>query len=202
MQDSYVIFTGRPNAGKSSMINALTGLKLPTGKRPGTTTDINEYPIANGLVLADMPGYGTKLGASKGWEDMTKEKILDFIFNNRDSIVLCVHVLNITTFIETTERLAKKGFVNLDMEMVNYIYDTVQEFPLVAANKIDKSSEQEVIENLEAFLEMLSTVNPIISRNNVYPISAKKGTGIGQLKDTFYRTLVSKGWRNPFEYIR
>jgi GTP-binding protein EngB required for normal cell division len=202
MQDSYVVFSGRPNAGKSTTINALTGLKLPTGKKPGTTTDINMYPIAQGLVLADMPGYGTKHGASKKWESMTKEKILDFIFENRDNIVLCVHVLNITTFIETTERLAKKGFVNLDVEMINYIHDTIQEYPLIAANKIDKSSEQEVIDNLEAFLNAISSSNPIIAKNHVYPISAKKGTGVGQLKDVFYKTLVSKGWRNPFEYIR
>lgn len=202
MQDSYVIFTGRPNAGKSTVINVLTGLKLATGKKPGTTTSIDKYPIAQGLVLVDMPGYGTKISAGKEWESQTKERILDFIFDNRDSITLCVHVMNIATFIETTERLAKKGFVNLDVEMVNYIHETIEGFPLIAANKIDTRSEKEVIDNLEAFLREISQDAPIIARNHVYPVSAKKGIGIGPLKDVFYKTLVSKGWRNPFEYIR
>ena len=164
MPEYYVIFTGRPNAGKSTAINALTGLKLAIGKRPGTTKSIDKYVIAKDLVLVDMPGYGTKVDAGRVWEDRTKDKILDFIFANRDSIVLCVHVMNITTFIEATKRLAKKGFVNLDVEMVNYIHDTIGEFPFVAANKIDKGSEQEVTDNLEAFLQRVTQGTPLLAR--------------------------------------
>jgi GTP-binding protein EngB required for normal cell division len=149
-----------------------------------------------------MPGYGTKVGAGRVWEDRTKEKILDFIFDNREKIVLCVHVINITTFIETTERLARKGFVNLDVEMVNYIHDTIEEFPFIAANKIDKGSEQKIKENLEAFLDSIAHGSPKLARDHVFPISAKKGIGVGYLKDKIVKTLLVKGWRDPFEYIR
>ena len=115
MPSSYVVFTGRPNSGKSTTIRALTGLKVRAGKRPGTTTSIDRYQIARDLFLVDMPGYGRKVDASRRWEDETKNRILDFIEDEADSIVLAVHVVNITTFMETEARLAKKGIMSLLM---------------------------------------------------------------------------------------
>ncbi len=202
MSESYVIFTGRPNAGKSSTIRALTGLKVPTGKKPGTTTRINQYEIAQDLYLVDMPGYGTKVGATKKWEDKTKDAILDFIEANADQIIAAVHVLNITTFIETEQRLAKKGFISIDVEMVQYLEEKLGEYPLVAANKIDKGREDEVIENLEAFIHNLTDGVPENATGYVYPISARNDIGIGELKNQLVSSLYKKGFKKPFEYIR
>jgi GTP-binding protein EngB required for normal cell division len=202
MPDSYVVFTGRPNSGKSTTIRALTGLKVTTGKRPGTTTSINKYQIAQGLFLVDMPGYGRKVDASRRWESETKDSILDFIEREAANIALTVHVINITTFLETEARLAKKGFINLDVEMVGYLHDTLGEFPLVAANKIDKGGEDEVTANLEAFIDRITGGAPSEAAGYVFPVSAKHGVGVGPLKDRFVKTLVAKGFRNPFEYIR
>jgi GTP-binding protein EngB required for normal cell division len=202
MPERYVIFTGRPNSGKSTTIRALTGLKVRIGKRPGTTTSIDKYPIAQDLSLVDMPGYGRNLDASRGWEDETKDTILDFIEREADSIVLAVHVVNITTFLETEARLAKKGFISLDVEMVGYLHETLGEFPLVAANKIDKGNERDVTANLEAFLDRITGGAPIEASDYVFPVSAKLGVGVGPLKDCIVKTLAAKGFRNPFEYIR
>ncbi|MBN2335048.1 50S ribosome-binding GTPase [Candidatus Bathyarchaeota archaeon] len=202
MPECYVIFTGRPNAGKSTVIRALTGLKVRVGKRPGTTTSIDRYPIAQDLTLVDMPGYGRKLDATRNWEDRTKDKILDFIEREAGNIALAVHVLNITSFIETEERLAKKGFISLDVEMVGYLHDTIGEFPLVAANKIDKGRESDVLLNLDAFTQRIAGDDPEAASGFVFPVSAKKGVGVGALKERFMKTLASKGYRNPFEYIR
>ena len=202
MPDSYVIFTGRPNAGKSTAIKALTGLKVRTGKKPGTTTRIQKFPIARELMLVDMPGYGRRVGGGKGWEDRTKDMILDFIEDNRGSIVASVHVVNIGTFIETTERLGKKGFINLDVEMIRYINDTVGDFPLVAANKIDRSSEADVTMNLDALVEDLMDSLPGSPDENIYPVSLKLGVGVGSLKQALVKKIISLGWGSPFEYIR
>ena len=138
MPEQYIIFTGRPNAGKSTTIRALTGVKVPIGKRPGTTKKINKYQIGNDLYLVDMPGYGRKLGAHKSVEDRTKDKILKFIEKEVDNIVAAVHVFNINTFIETEKRLARKGFISIDIEMVQYIAENLGELPFVAANKLTR----------------------------------------------------------------
>jgi GTP-binding protein EngB required for normal cell division len=202
MPDSYVIFTGRPNAGKSTVIRALTGLKISIGKRPGTTTKINKYQISQDLYIVDMPGYGTKIDATKRWEDKTKDRILDFIEQYADDIVAVVHVLNISTFIETEERLAKKGFISIDVEMIQYLEENLAEYPLVAANKIDKGNDSEIMQNLDAFLNSLSDGEPQTVASYVFPISAKKGVGIGALKNELVSRLYKSGFMNPFDYIR
>jgi GTP-binding protein EngB required for normal cell division len=202
MSEEYVIFTGRPNSGKSTTIRALTGLNVTVGKRPGTTSRINKYPIAKGLTLVDMPGYGRKLGASKVTEDMIKDKILDFIENNKSNIIVTVHVINIPTFIEVEERLAKKGYISLDVEMVDYLHKTLGEYPLIAANKIDKGKEKEIVRNLEAFVKRISENEPKQVSNYVFPVSAKLGIGIGALKTEFRRRILDRGYNSPFELIR
>jgi GTP-binding protein len=55
-----VAFIGRSNVGKSSFINAITGQKdlCRSGSSPGVTRKINLFLINNGLLFADLPGYG------------------------------------------------------------------------------------------------------------------------------------------------
>ena len=201
MPERYVVFTGRPNAGKSSLIRALTGLKPPVGKRPGTTASIKRYPVAPGLILVDMPGYGSSARGNKTWEDRAKDSILGFLEENAGSIVAAVHVVNITTFLEAEERLARKGYLSLDVEMVGYIRHTLGETPLVAANKIDKGSEEDVVANLEAFISRVAGGEEDV-RQHVFPVSAKTGDGVGALRGRLVEGLRRAGFRDPLGDLR
>jgi GTP-binding protein EngB required for normal cell division len=200
-QDDLLIFTGRPNAGKSSVISAITGLKLDVGKRPGTTTSFDKYRMAKGLILVDMPGYGVKAGASKRWEDRVKDQILDFVQENAGRIILTVHVINISTFIEVERRLAKKGFISLDVEMVRFLRDTLEHHPLVATNKIDKINKEGLSKNLLTFMNRLSGNRPELVEDYIFPVSAKTGEGMGDLKNAIHQILVEKGHLRPFDYV-
>jgi GTP-binding protein len=55
-----VALAGRSNVGKSSLLNALTGVKglARTSKTPGRTQSINLFAVGQSLALADLPGYG------------------------------------------------------------------------------------------------------------------------------------------------
>jgi GTP-binding protein len=55
-----VAFAGRSNAGKSSVINAITGQNrlAKISKTPGRTQLINFFPVNEDVRLVDLPGYG------------------------------------------------------------------------------------------------------------------------------------------------
>jgi len=194
--EAYLVFTGRPNSGKSSLIRLLTGLRVVIGKMPGTTSRIERYPIASGLTLVDMPGYGRSLRSSREREEETKDAILGFLRDNAGGIALVVHTVNVSTFLETEARLGRKGFIPLDVEMVQYMRRDLGLRVLVAANKIDKGGTEEIMENLEALRGQLGPTVP------VYPVSARTGEGVGELKAEVHRRLVERGFRSPLELLR
>jgi GTP-binding protein len=70
-----VAFVGRSNAGKSSLLNALTGRKslARVSQTPGATRQINFFDLGATLMLADLPGYGfAKVSKTEAaaWQEM------------------------------------------------------------------------------------------------------------------------------------
>jgi len=68
-------FVGRSNAGKSSLVNALTGRKAlaRVSQTPGATRQINFFNLGNRLMLVDLPGYGSakrSKTAAQNWQEM------------------------------------------------------------------------------------------------------------------------------------
>ena len=199
MQEKYIVFTGRPNAGKSSLVKELTGLKIPTGKRPGTTRKVTKYPLNDNLVLIDLPGLGKMSRASKQLEEKVNQQIIEFLESNTQNILLAIEVLDITTFLEVTWRLEKKGIMSVDVEMVKFLEEILGEYPLIAANKIDKTNSYELEANLKEFIYRINIGSPTNLEKKIFPISVKKGTGLGELKDTIHSILVEKGYKTPFK---
>ena len=195
----FVVFTGRPNAGKSSIIRQVVGLDVTTGKRPGTTRKITKYPLSDGLVLVDMPGFGRMMGISKKREGKINDQIIKFLEANAQSVATAIHVLDISNFLEVTRRLEAKGFISVDLEMVQFVAKVTGEFPLVAANKIDKTDEMGLATNLTEFTYRVNQEPRTTVVEHVFPVSAKTGKGLGALKEAMHARLVAKGYRTPFK---
>lgn len=198
MEERYLIFTGRPNSGKSSIIRRITGLKTKSGKRPGTTRRVSIYPLSRGLFLVDMPGYGRMTGVSKSRVEMVKDEIVDFIESKGKDIALAVHVLDISTFLEVAWRMEKKGLIPLDLEMIQYLEESTGEPPLVAANKIDKLDEDPA-PLLAELRRRIAEGHPSGLDCRIFPLSAKTGEGLGALKDAIHKRLRDEGFRTPFK---
>jgi len=197
MSERYLVFTGRPNSGKSIIIRKITGLKTRSGKRPGTTRRVSTIPLSQGLSLVDMPGYGRITGAAKDYTENVKDDITDFIEEKGGDIVLAVHVLDLSTFMEVALRQERKGLIPLDQEMIHYLRESTGEPPLVAANKIDKvgGKRDPLLEELRL---LIASGDPSEPDCPIFPVSAKTGEGMGALKDAIHRRLVEEGFRTPF----
>jgi GTP-binding protein EngB required for normal cell division len=146
-----------------------------------------------------MPGFGRMIGASKRLENRINVRIIRFFEFNAQNIVLAVHVLDISTFLEVTWRLEKKSVISVDVEMVQFLEKTLGEFPLVAANKIDKTGDKKIDTNLKEFRHRISYGHPSTVAGYVFPVSAKTGEGLGALKSAIHERLVAEGYRTPFK---
>lgn len=70
-----IAFVGRSNAGKSSLVNALTGRKslARVSQTPGATRQINFFNLGGKLMLVDLPGYGFAKRSkteAQSWQEM------------------------------------------------------------------------------------------------------------------------------------
>ena len=82
-----VLFCGRTNVGKSTLINALTGKKLAfSSKKAGKTRLLNYFLVDSKFYLVDSPGYGSTSYATQNtiffagmMEDYAKDKSLKSI---------------------------------------------------------------------------------------------------------------------------
>ena len=67
ISSNEIAFAGRSNAGKSSLLNALTGRSrlARVSQTPGRTRQINFFDLGGRLTVADLPGYGFARASKK-----------------------------------------------------------------------------------------------------------------------------------------
>jgi GTP-binding protein len=101
-----IVFSGRSNVGKSSLINCLVNQRnfARVSKKPGKTQTINFFNIDNQFYLVDLPGYGfarrSKLQKSN-WD----KGIEDYILNSRELLVVFVLIDSKVGVKENDQRL-------------------------------------------------------------------------------------------------
>ena len=132
-----VVFAGRSNVGKSSVINALTGRKslARVGNAPGKTRSANYFLLDNRLYFVDLPGYGyakVSHGMKEAWAEL-----MESFFQEFDCISLGVMVVD-----------ARHKPTALDVDMAGYFQQTCLPW-MVLANKADKLKKNELARQLE-----------------------------------------------------
>ncbi len=167
-----IIFAGRSNVGKSTLIGALTGKKLRTGRRPGVTRKMLHIPYQD-VQITDMPGFGFMRGVSEESMDAIKDNIVHYIEDNAENIAFAVMVVNAGSFAGIVDRWNNRNEIPIEVELFDFLHELNIDV-IVAANKIDKV--QDVNETLDGIAERLGMLPPWRQWLDVIvPVSAKKG---------------------------
>ncbi len=160
-----IVFAGRSNVGKSSLINKLVNRKslARVSSQPGKTATINFYNVVDAR-LVDLPGYGFAK-VSRDEKARWSQLIDDYFAQGRD-IKLAV------LLVDSRHKPSAD-----DMMMLDYLAET--ELPtLIVLTKVDKLKPTERKKRMESFPDELG-----VPADAFLPVSAETGEGIEELKD-------------------
>lgn len=166
-----VVFIGRSNVGKSSLINSLYGKVAYVGKTPGKTKLLNFFDVDGKYTVCDVPGYGF---ANRSYDELIAfGQMMEDYFARRDALKLCVSILDI-----------RHKPTKDDMEMLSFLKESQIPY-LIVLNKADKISGNERVKNIKMFSELLG----IEAQKLVY-VSTLKKTNIDLLKEKIENYLI------------
>lgn len=156
-----IIFAGKSNVGKSSVINRILNRKnfARVGAHPGKTIHVNYFLIDEKVYFVDLPGYGYASVAKSERERWGK--MMESFFSDPSLIDLGVMIVD-----------ARHKPTKDDVTMADWFHSTGCRL-VVVANKIDKLKKSEITSNLALIRETLS----LAPDSALIPFSAEKGTG-------------------------
>ena len=173
--DKEVIFCGRSNVGKSSLINKLCSQnKLArVSSSPGKTTTINFFQAPENVVLVDLPGYGY---AKRSEKDIIRwSELMESYFSSDRNIVQALILLD-----------SRHKPNSDDMEMIEYFNRF--EIPYWAIlTKTDKLNKSEYIEQVEQYNSILVP----LKCQRIIPFSVKNEVDSENLRNLLSESLNS-----------
>ena len=161
-----IVFSGRSNVGKSSLINKLINRKslARVSAKPGKTVTINFYNLQD-CRLFYLPGYGyAKVSQS---EKLRWSELVEGYFNAQRNVRLVIQIIDMRHSPSAD-----------DLDMIEYLIDSGVCF-LVAATKSDKLNKTERTAQLQSFHEMFSQVEGL----KLIPFSAVNGEGVEEIRN-------------------
>ena len=160
-----VVFSGKSNVGKSSVINCLLRRKnlARVGAQPGKTTNVNYFLVADAVWFVDLPGYGYAR-VPKAERDRWGRLMEDF-FSESDRITVGVQIVD-----------GRHKPTELDC-MMNELFASCGCPRVVVANKWDKLKSSEKEPNLALIAETLDLPENVL----LLPFSAEKKLGREEL---------------------
>ena len=173
-RSGFIAVAGRPNVGKSTLVNALVGEKVAIVSDKPQTTRRAVRGAATGedwqLVLVDLPGVQRP-------RDVLTERMQRRVERELQDADGALFVLNGEQAIGPGDRFIAHALERSPVPVV------------VAVNKVDRLSRARTAAALQAASELRPDAE-------VFPVSARKGSGVGPLREH----LVSLLPPGPFYY--
>lgn len=167
MKSGFVAVAGRPNVGKSTLVNALCGGKVAIVSAVPHTTRRRIFGIANGedyqLVLVDLPGF------QRPFDPLTErmQKTVDSSFEDIDAVLF---VLSARERIGAGDNFIAKRVFALDLPVI------------IALNKVDRLKPSHVVSQIQ-------TAAKLGGFHALHPVSAKTRDGIDELRSDLVELL-------------
>ena len=157
-----VVFAGRSNVGKSSLINRLAGSQklARISSTPGKTRSINFYRLDRSFFFVDLPGYGyAKAGKS---EIREWKRLIERYFHTRPGIVLAIQIVD-----------SRMPPTDSDIQLADWLGRLKIPHMLVAAKSDKLSNNQQ--------REQSRVISKLFGGQPVVMSSAKTGTGCKEI---------------------
>jgi GTP-binding protein Era len=167
VRSGFVAVAGRPNVGKSTLVNALAGGKVAIVSDKPQTTRRRIAGVANGegyqLVLVDLPGFQRPL------DPMTErmQRTVDQAFEDVDAVLF---VLSARDRIGAGDRFIAQRVFSLGVPVV------------IALNKVDRLKPGHIATQMD-------TASKLGDFHALHPVSAKTGDGIDALREELVELL-------------
>lgn len=167
-KSGFVALIGRPNVGKSTLMNTLIGQKIAiTSDKPQTTRNKIQtvYTDERGqIVFEDTPGIHkakTKLG----------EYMVGVVRHTLKDVDIILWIVEASTFIGQSDMQIAENLRSLEKPVV------------LAINKTDK------LKSKEAVLEIIEKYSKLLEFTEIIPLSALKANNTDRLLDILYKYL-------------
>jgi GTP-binding protein Era len=167
LRSGFVAVAGRPNVGKSTLVNALCGGKVAIVSDKPQTTRRRIFGIANAddyqLVLADLPGFQRPL------DPLTEhmQRTVDAAFEDVEGVLF---VLSARERIGAGDRFVARRVFELGVPVV------------IGLNKVDRLKPGHVATQMD-------TASRLGDFRALHPVSAKTGDGVPALRDELVALL-------------
>lgn len=166
-----VAFLGRSNAGKSTLLNSLTGQKrlAHTSSTPGRTQAVNFFRVDGRIVFVDLPGYGyskAPKAVSSGWR-----KVIEAYLRERKKLALGVLLVD-----------SRRGWMESDLELKEWMDFHARPY-VVVATKVDKLNQKERSQSQKA-------LRAHYPEGELIWFSAVSGQGVKELWQTIWKTTA------------
>jgi GTP-binding protein len=163
-----VCFAGRSNVGKSTLINALTGMKAlaRASNTPGRTQEINYFTAGDDTYLVDLPGYGyanAPLPIVEKWQRLLKQYL-----SGRQTLRRAFVLID-----------ARHGVKKVDDEIMSLLDSSAVTFQcvLTKADKVKEVDRAKVLDQVRGALSKHPAAYP-----EIVVTSSEKGWGIPTLR--------------------
>lgn len=161
-----IVFVGKSNVGKSSLLNKLTNNKklAKVSSTPGKTTTINFFEAQDSFFV-DLPGYGFAKRSKN--EKNRWEELIEGYFEQNRNIPLVIILIDI-----------RHEPTNLDLQMIEYVKQCGYPY-IIVCTKADKLSKQKIKNCVNKLKKNIKESEHI----NILAVSSINGHNILELKN-------------------